>query len=50
MLLISGLFNFRMESSYYNFYNLHKLDKVVGLRLLRARPHTACTYSLTEPN
>ena len=50
MLLISGLFNFRMESSYYNLYNSHKLDKVAGLRLLRARPHAACTYSLTEQN
>ena len=52
LLLLSGLFNFRVESSYYNFYNLHKLDKFAGLRLLRVRPHAACMYSLTltEPN
>ena len=50
MLLISGVFNFRVVSSYYNSYNLHKLDKVAGLRLLRARAHIACTYSLTEQN
>ena len=50
MLLISGVFNFRVGSSFYNFYNLHKQDKVAGLRLLRASTHIACTYSLTEPN
>ena len=38
MLLIYDLFNFRVESNYNNVGNLHKLDKVAGLK---ARPHTA---------
>ena len=46
-LLICDLFNFRVKSNYNNFGNLHKQDKVAGLK---ARPHTACNYLLTEPN
>ena len=50
MLLTSGLFNFRVESRYYNFYNLHKLDKVAGLRLHVENKTTCCMYVLINRN